>query len=294
MRRAIRGNITPHTRRAGASAVPRAGSGALAVAFVLLTLGAADGHAQERKSIPPQDKSNPLRELISGQYFTPLAMRARQDDDFDNPGYVEWMPKGEKLWGQVEGGQKKSCASCHNQANDSMQGKAASYPKHYQPAGKVVSLEQRINICRKEKMQVQPWAYDSEPMLVMSTYVRAQSRRMPMSIHVDGPAAETFALGKKIYTTRSGQLGMTCAQCHNDRYGSSLRAEVISQGHPTGFPAWSEEGQKPLLLQSRIAECFGFMRAEPIAVDTPEFVALELYLGWRANGLPLDAPAIRR
>lgn len=294
MREAIRGNITPHTRRAGATAALRTGCGALAVALVALSLSATSGTAEERKSFPPADKNNPLRELIPGQYFSPLEMRARQDDDFDNTGFVEWMPKGEALWGEVGGAQKKSCASCHNQASDSMRGKAVTFPKYYEPAGKVVNLKQRINLCRTEKMQAEPWANDSEELLVMTAYVRAQSRRMPMNVRVDGPAAVTFALGKKMYTTRSGQLGMTCAQCHNDRYGSKLNAEVISQGHPTGFPAWSEQAQKPVMLLSRINECLGFMRAQPIAVDSPELLALELYMGWRANGLPLETPAIRR
>jgi len=35
------------------------------------------------------------------------------------------------------------------------------------------------------------------------------------------------------------------------------------------------------------------MRAEPFAYGAAEFVDLELYLMWRARGLPLETPAVR-
>jgi sulfur-oxidizing protein SoxA len=35
------------------------------------------------------------------------------------------------------------------------------------------------------------------------------------------------------------------------------------------------------------------VRAEPFAADSPELADLELYLGWRANGLDVETPAVR-
>jgi sulfur-oxidizing protein SoxA len=35
------------------------------------------------------------------------------------------------------------------------------------------------------------------------------------------------------------------------------------------------------------------VRAEPLAPNAPEIVNLELYLGGRANGLPVETPAVR-
>jgi L-cysteine S-thiosulfotransferase len=271
----------------------RAGAPAILTASLLLAVHSVAGAAEQRKSIQPADKDNPLRELISGYHFNPLSLRSLQDDDFDNPGFV-WSTQGEKLWSTVEGPQKKACASCHNVANESMRGKAGSYPKYYEPAKKVVNLEQRINICREEQMKVAPWPYESDALLAMTSFVRLQSRRAPTRVRVDGPAAQTFALGKRLYTARTGVYGMSCALCHNDRYGSNLRGETISQGHPNASPAWQTRSKKLLSLHERFKSCFGLMRAEPYASGSPEFVALELYLNWRANGLPLEAPAVRR
>jgi sulfur-oxidizing protein SoxA len=175
-----------------------------------------------------------------------------------------------------------------------MRGVAASYPKYSVPARKVINLEQRINICRQQEMKAEPWAYGSDALLAMTALVRLQSRRSPMNVSVDGPAAAAFEAGKKMYTTRAGLYGMSCALCHNDRYGASLGGVTISQGHPNGSPAWQMSSKKLLSLHERFRSCYRRMRAEPFASGSPEFVALELYVSWRANGLPLEAPAVRR
>jgi sulfur-oxidizing protein SoxA len=265
-----------------------------AISSLLLTTGAAEVVGQQRKSIPPSDKNNPLQELIPGYYFNSLSRRARQDDDFDNLGYVTWVTRGEKLWEQIDGVLRKSCATCHDKANTSMRGKAVTYPKYNSLAGKVVNLEQRINLCRQDKMKASPWAGGSQELLAMTSYIRAQSNHMPINVSISGFAAETFELGEKIYNTPSGQLGMTCGQCHNEHYGNFMRGTVISQGHPTAFPAWRDKSHQFQFLSSRINDCLEYMRASSIDPESKDFVALELYLNWRANGLPSEAPGIRR
>ena len=250
--------------------------------------------AQERKSIPPKDKDNPLPELISGYYFTPIKLRALQDDDFDNPGFISYVPQGEKLWSQVDGAEKKSCASCHANPAETMRGIGATYPKFQQAANGVVNLEQRINICRKDKMKAATWPYGSEPMLSMTSFIKLQSRTLPVDVQSDGPAKETFEIGKALYNTRVGQLGMSCAHCHNDHYGANLRDEVLSQGHSNGFPAFQAKSQRFTSLHERFRNCYGDMRAQPYDLGSPEMVALELYLAWRGKGLPVETPAVRR
>ncbi|MEJ2227029.1 MAG: sulfur oxidation c-type cytochrome SoxA [Alphaproteobacteria bacterium] len=169
-----------------------------------------------------------------------------------------------------------------------------TYPKYDPVSRKVINLEQRINLCRKENLNASPWSHGSQELLAMTSYVRAQSHRMRIKVKIKGLASETFKQGKKIYTTPSGQLGMTCAQCHNDRYGAFMRGTVISQGHPTAYPAWRDQSHQFQFLSSRINDCLEFMRSPPMAPGSKEFVALELYLNWRANGLPSEAPGIRR
>ena len=254
---------------------------------------ATSGLTQERRSIQPKDPDNPLTELISGYYFNPLKLRAMQDDDFDNPGFA-WVMQGERLWVQPDGAEQKSCSSCHGNAAESMRGLGAAYPQFDAGAAKVVNLEQRINTCRQEKMRAAPWAYESGELLGIMSFVRLQSRGMPVSVQNTGPARASFEQGKRIYSTRIGQLGVSCAHCHNEHYGKTLRTEALSQGHSNGFPVLQMKTQKLTSLHERLRACLRDMRAEPYDSGSDELVALELYLAWRGKGLPVEAPAVRR
>jgi L-cysteine S-thiosulfotransferase len=267
---------------------------ALVIAVLLAAaLRAPSTLAQELKSIPPKDKDNPLAELISGYDFTPIKIRALQDDDFDNPGF-SWVNRGEKMWSEVEGGAQKSCASCHGNPAESMRSAGATYPKYQEEAKAVINLEQRINLCRQTKMRASPWPYESTPLLDMTAYVKQQARGMPVDVKIDGPAHDVFELGGKLYNSRVGQLGMSCAHCHNEHYGKNYRAELLSQGHSNGFPAYQVKTRSFVSLHQRFRNCYVDIRAEPYELGSPEYVALELYLAWRGKGLPVEAPAVRR
>jgi sulfur-oxidizing protein SoxA len=265
---------------------------AIGLAMTVLSIGSAGTAAQERESIQPKDRENPLDRLISGYYFSSLETRALQDDDFDNPGF-SWVQQGEGLWTKAEGAAEKSCSSCHGGAGETMRGKAAAYPKFEEAAGGLVNFEQRINKCRQDKMQAAPWAFGSQEMLSMTAYLRMQSRGMPVNVRIDGAAKAAFDRGRQLYGSRMGQLGLSCALCHNRHYGQSFRGAAISQGHSNGFPEFEAEAKKFVSLHARFDACFGVMRADPFGAGSPEYVALELYLAWRGNGLPIETPAVR-
>ncbi len=262
---------------------------------VIATMAAAlsGGAAQERRSIAPQSRDNPLKELISGYHFGALKTRSQQDDEFDNPGFPS-LQQGEKLWKKVEGAQQKSCATCHADASQSMKGAAAAYPKFWPASNKVINLEQRINACRDEKMSAPRWEYESTDLIAMTSFVRNQSRGLAVNVVVDGPARPAFNLGKKEHETRIGQLNMSCADCHNVRYGQKLRAETISQGHSNGFPSYRLRDKTMNSLHDRFRRCNAMARAEPHESGSDEYVALELYLAWRGAGLPVETPAVRK
>jgi sulfur-oxidizing protein SoxA len=249
--------------------------------------------AQERKSIAPLDRDNPLKELISGYYFGALRTRALQDDDFDNPGFA-WYDTGEKLWTQEDGAEKRACASCHENPVNTMRGKAASYPKFSSAAGAVVTLEQRINLCREANMKAAPWPYGSNELLSMAVFLRAKSRGLPVDVGIDGPAKAVFERGRSEYETKIGQFNMACADCHDKRYGQSYRGEIITQGHSNGFPTYQLRPQAMTSLHQQFRSCNLLVRAEPREPGSAEYVALELYLAWRGRGLPIETPAVRR
>lgn len=252
-----------------------------------------EASAQTRKSQAPADPSNPLREIISGYYFSSLATRALQDDDFDNPASL-WLDEGAAIWNKVEGQAGKACASCHGKAEKSMRGVGARYPAYDKQAKLVINVEQRINLCRVRNMKATPWRYESGPLLSMTAYVKKFSRGMPVNVKVDGPAKASFENGKRFYYQRRGQLNMNCAQCHELSYGNRIRSDLLSQGHSNGFPTYRLKWQKVGSLHRRFRGCNKQVRAEPYKYGSREYVDLELYLAWRGNGLRVESPAVRR
>jgi sulfur-oxidizing protein SoxA len=91
-----------------------------------------------------------------------------------------------------------------------------------------------------------------------------------------------------------GQLNLACTHCHDANWGKTLLAEPVSQGHPTGWPGYRLEWQKAGSLQRRLRACFFGVRAEQPPYGSDDLVALELYLAWRARGLAIEVPGVRR
>jgi len=55
---------------------------------------------------------------------------------------------------------------------------------------------------------------------------------------------------------------------------------------------WLEVGNEQSgSLQRRLRNCLIGMRAEPYPDDAIEYIELELYMAWRANGLKIETPA---
>jgi sulfur-oxidizing protein SoxA len=240
-----------------------------------------------------QERVLPLSELRSGVTFAGANVRAMQADELANPGML-WVERGEKLWNAQSDGGGKACASCHGAAQTSMHGVAATYPKYDADASAVLDLEARINDCRVRRQQAPALARESEDLLALSAFVAYQSRGVPLAVSIEGPARATFDRGREFYFQRHGQMNLACTQCHDQNWGKRLLGETISQGHPTAFPGYRLEWQTLGSLQRRLRACLFGIRAEMPQPGAPELTDLELYLAWRAQGLPLEAPGVRR
>jgi sulfur-oxidizing protein SoxA len=218
--------------------------------------------------------------------------RAMQDDDASNPGFL-WVQQGEALWSERVGTVGRSCADCNGAASVAMRGVAARYPRYDARLGRPITLTQRIEQCRIERQAAPSLPPESDALLGLSAYVGLQSRGMPVQVEIDGPARPFFEAGKALFTTRQGQLNLSCSQCHDGLAGQRLGGSVIPQGHPNGYPEYRLEWQTMGSLDRRLRNCMVGVRAEPFAADSEELTNLELYLGWRSNGLKVETPAVR-
>ena len=217
----------------------------------------------------------PLAERRSGYEFMSRETKAMQDDAVTGPA-VLWLLDGEALWGKL------GCASCHGDASVSMKGVAARYPALMD--GKLVNLEQQV------RHKAPALAYESRELLALTAHVARQSRGMPIAVRPREPYLEK---GKAFFHRRQGQLNLACTQCHDDNWGRKLAGNTIPQAHPTGYPIYRLEWQTMGSLARRLRNCLTGMRAELYPPGAPEFVELELYLMWRARGMPLESPAVR-
>jgi sulfur-oxidizing protein SoxA len=239
----------------------------------------------------PRAQDNPAP--VSGSAFLSPELKALQADDFANPGML-WVEEGERLWQTVEGAAGKSCAACHGDVAKAMKGVAARYPEVDAASGKLLNLEQRINTCRAKNMSAQPLKYESNALLSLTAFVAYQSRGMPVKVDISGTAAPYYERGRAFFLRREGQLNLACSQCHVDHAGQALRGDTISHGVGVGYPVYRLEWQVLGSLHRRLRSCSFGVRAIQFDYGSDEYVSLELYLAKRAEGLIIDAPAVRK
>jgi L-cysteine S-thiosulfotransferase len=234
----------------------------------------------------------PSAERRSGYSFMAPDTQAMQDDNTVNPGML-WVLDGEKLWSRKTGAADKACADCHQDARASMKGVAARYPAFDKALGRPVDLEGRINLCRVNHQQATPLPYESRGLLALTAFVAQQSRGTAVETGSDPQLAPFVAKGRELFMQRQGQLNLGCSNCHDDNWDKRLAGAAITQGHPTGYPLYRLEWQSLGSLQRRLRACITGIRAQAYDFGAPELVELELYLMSRANGMPLEAPAVR-
>jgi sulfur-oxidizing protein SoxA len=205
----------------------------------------------------------------SGLEFASPEIRRLQASEAENPGML-WVDEGEKLFAA-------QCASCHA----SMKGVAARYPRIV--AGKIVTLETQVR-------HSVPFAYESEELLALTTYIASQSRGLPIGQQL---SERDVAKGRAEYFRRRGQMNLACTNCHDTNAGKRLGADTVSEGQPNGYPTYRLRWQALGSLERRLRACFSGVHAEMPAYGDPLLLELEAYLAWRGRGLAVESPAVR-
>ena len=289
------------TTRLGATAP--AGLAALAMgagALVLAPAGADEGaelvlngetEMVVRTAAPAHVEA--MDEIRSGWTYRSAETQAMQMDDFDNPGMIFVDQAREGAWVDAAlGTTGESCASCHEDP-ESLAGVKPAYPKWDEAAGAVQTLEMQVNECVTERMAGEALDYAGGQMTNLVALIASVSRGMPVDVAVDGPARSVWEAGKELYYTRTGQLELSCANCHEDNHGNMIRADHLSQGQVNGFPVYRLKNARLNSVHDRFKGCVRDTRAETYAPGSPEFVALELYVTSRGNGLSVEGPSVR-
>jgi L-cysteine S-thiosulfotransferase len=232
------------------------------------------------QTVTPQP-SIAKRDVRAGSTFTSATIAAQQKDDDRNPGML-WVDQGRETF-------SRDCVACHAEAK----GLATKLPKLLDD-GSVITLEAQINRCQTARVKKTAYATESQPLLALASFVGFASRGLAQHVPVNVTLSAAWQRAHDAFTRVQGTLDFDCRSCHDKLYGKRVRNQNISQGHGVGYPAYRVEWQTLGSLNRRLRACYFGMETEvPIASD-PILADLELYLAWRAQGLPIEAPGVRR
>ncbi len=210
----------------------------------------------------------------------------------------EFIEKGEALFNKT-GKNGKSCATCHQSDKNSLIGAASNYPKA-NSKGDIVGLEKRINICRKDNMDSHHYKLGSYQSNQLSSYLKYLSRDVPINVANNKSEAHALKRGKASFSKKTGQLNLSCADCHVEAKEKWLAGQYLNSIAPGGshkstaatwprhFIAGHDLGL--ISLQQRIRHCQAVTRTYPLKLGSKEYTEMELYLTSLANGSPMLAP----
>ncbi len=230
----------------------------------------------------PSTWANAVR--LAGFHYISSELKALQLSSSDNPALL-WAKAGQQQFNQ-------QCANCHSV--DSMKAVAANYPRWNSSATKVMSLAGRINQCRIDHLQQTALPRESAQLLQLEAFIALQSKgQIVMGIEKNAATNKLQNLGAQIWNQQLGQLGISCAQCHDALAGSSLAASIIPQGHANAYPIYRLQWQEVGSLERRIRSCQTGVRALPYEYNSQELLALEVYLKERAAGMEHEGLGVR-
>lgn len=220
------------------------------------------------------------------------ATQALQRDDAQNPAML-WVSDGLRAWREPAGRTGKACADCHGEPNTSMRGVAARYPAWDAALARPVSLVHRINLCRERHQQAPALAHDHEELLGLEAMIALRSRGLPIEPVIDPRLQPAREQGEALFSTRIGQIALSCADCHDRNAGARLGGSPIPEGHPTAYPIYRLQWQSLGPLTRRLQGCFAGVRAESPAPFGEVMSALQVFLRDRAAGMPHEGPGVR-
>jgi sulfur-oxidizing protein SoxA len=249
--------------------------------------------AQSMPSSQGQDKQPNQHVFQSGNAFLSDDLRRMQADASLNPVQL-WLEQGRKLWGTDH--QAGSCFSCHG-ASENMKAVATRYPQWSEAKRGLVNLEDQILACSQRTSSPQT-NLENPDVLAISAVLQQASAGLPYQLQAKtnstSPWQAALAAGAQQYTTRMGRMNLACTHCHDQNIGKQMRADVISPGHPTGFPIFKMSWQSMGSIERRLRACFSGVQADIPAPGSPALRQLELFLKVRAQSLTIDGPSLRR
>lgn len=232
---------------------------------------------------------------MSGYVYLSPQLQILQNDANRNP-IALWLDRGKNLW-------QTQCQSCHADIR-ALKQSAVSFPRLAADGTKLFNLEDQIARCQQRNAPAAASfssaaaPNDHEDVLALSAALHQAAKGELIQLAAT-PAQQTLwqahlDKGQQLYQTRMGRINLACTHCHDQKVGAQMRADTISQGHPTGFPIYRMGWQTLGSMERRLRACYSGVQATIPRPGSADLRDLELFMKVRANGMPLDEPSIRR
>ena len=206
------------------------------------------------------------------------------------PLYADLVRKGKSLFNSNFNNGRQYAACFRSNGI----GIATDYPYYDVIEGRIVTLSRALNDCRMENNEL-AYAYDDADIEAIITFIMSTSDRNIVNVIMpnDQAAEAAFNEGKRLFFARQGQLNMACAHCHIDyadkRYGREQIPPAL--GLPLRMPRYDSENEELVTLHERFNVCLNYTQAKPYPLEGEKLQALEFYLFYVNNSLPLNAPS---
>jgi L-cysteine S-thiosulfotransferase len=214
---------------------------------------------------------------LSGSTFLSKQLQDLQNDADKNPAQL-WIERGSQIW-------QTSCANCHGDIA-SVKSKVTTFPK-LNANKQLVNLEDHIQDHGKTKLA-------ADDVLALSAALHQAAKGERIQVQALTPHLQN---GERLWNARMGRINLACVHCHGiegGRVGANMRAEVVSQAQPTGFPIYRMSWQGLGSLERRLRACYSGVQAPLPPLGSLDLRDLELFLKVRANGMTIDGPSVRR
>lgn len=231
-------------------------------------------------------------DYIYGVYALNDDARAQFESMNEFPPYEGTIKKGKELYSKaLPNG--KSLKDCLGDAK----GLRAQYPFFDTSTNKVRSIEADLIQCAQAYGDDKVIKEKSKDLAAVSAYLASESRGMKVDVSIPNAAAlAAFEDGKANWFRKTGQLNLSCADCHQYYSGQRARSETLSPGigKTAHFPVWRMKSDGLVMLNDRFYGCVRDTRAKPYKRYGNEFLNLEYFLAYIDNGLEITGPAVRK
>ncbi len=219
-------------------------------------------------------------------------------DPTNNPAVLRAEAAAEGLWTR-RGTTGKSCADCHAGGPlAAMRGVATRYPRHVAQYGRVLSIEDLLEVHGLERAGL-PLPAESADNLDLALLVKTASNGLPVQLDLSTPEHRAaLERGRATFARRVGQRNHACADCHTagkgaDRFLGGRLLAGVERGLTRHFPTWRTSQADVWDMRKRMQWCMTPLGMNMLAADAVEYAELELFLASFDQGKPISVPGIR-